>query len=107
MSEEKCQEDMIGKIIEFDKRARENLSKTNQLKINLEQKISELKEKKRAQYVEKAREDIKELEKDEKIKACIKLSAIEGIHKKKIERIEKIYSSNKQEWIQTIVDRII
>ena len=107
MSELRPHEDMIGKIIELDRRTREEAVKTSQLKVNLEQKIGELKEKKRAQYVEKAREDIKELEKDEKIKACIKLSAIEGIHKKKIERIEKIYSSNKDQWIQTIVGRII
>lgn len=98
-------EDMIGRIIELDKQAREDIQKTNQLKLDLEQKISELKEKKRAEYVERARHDIKEREKDEKIKACIKLSAIEGIYKKKIERIEKIYSLNKNKWIDTIVKR--
>ncbi len=98
-------EDMIGRIIELDKQAREDIQKTNQLKLDLEQRISELKEKKRAEYVKRARLDIKEREKDEKIKACIKLSAIEGIYKKKIERIEKIYSLNKNKWIDTIVKR--
>lgn len=100
-------EDMIGKIIELDKQARENAIKAKQLKVDLEQKISDTKEKRRLEYMKRAQVDIKEKEKDEKVKACIKLSAIEGMHKKKIERIEKIYSENKENWINTIVKRVI
>ena len=50
--------------------------------------------------------DIKEREKDEKIKACIKLSAVEGIYKKKAQRIEKIYSENKKKWVDIIINRV-
>ena len=71
-------EDMIGKIIELDKQTRENAIKEKELQIDLEQKISDLKEKRRAEYLKRAEGDIKEIEKDEKIKACIKLSAIEN-----------------------------
>ena len=42
-------EDMIGKIIELDKQTRENAIKEKELRIDLEQKISDLKEKRRAE----------------------------------------------------------
>ena len=100
-------EDMIGRILELDKQVRDEATKEKQFKVDLEQKISELKEKKRSEYVERARKDIKEREKDEKIKACIKLSAIEGIYKKRVDRLEKIYSDNKESWIESIVQRVI
>ncbi len=99
-------EDMIGRIIELDKKARDDVSRARQLKLDSEQKISALKEKKRSEYINRARIDIKEREKDEKIKACIKLSAVEGIYRKKIQRIEKIYSENKEKWVSTIISRV-
>ena len=77
------------------------------MQIDLEQKISDLKEKRRAEYLKRAEGDIKEIEKDEKIKACIKLSAIEGVNRKKIERIEEIYRKNKEAWAESIVKRVI
>lgn len=98
---------MIGRILELDKQVRDEAKKEKQFKVDLEQKISELKEKKRSEYVERAQKDIKEREKDEKIKACIKLSAIEGIYKKRIDRLEKIYSEHKENWINSIVQRVI
>ena len=100
-------EDMIGKIIELDKQTRENAIKEKELRIDLEQKISDLKEKRRAEYLKRAEGAIKEIEKDEKIKACIKLSAIEGVNRKKIERIEEIYRKNKEAWAESIVKRVI
>lgn len=100
-------EDMIGKIIELDKQTRENAIKEKELRIDLEQKISDLKEKRRAEYLKRAEGDIKEIEKDEKINACIKLSAIEGVNRKKIERIEEIYRKNKEAWAESIVKRVI
>lgn len=100
-------EDMIGKIIELDKQTRENAIKEKELRIDLEQKISDLKEKRRVEYLKRAEGDIKEIEKDEKIKACIKLSAIEGVNRKKIERIEEIYRKNKEAWAESIVKRVI
>lgn len=100
-------EDMISRIIELDKQVRDNAVREKQFKVDLEQKISDLKEKKRAEYVERAQKDIQGREKDEKIKACIKLSAIEGIYKKRIERLGKIYSENKESWINSIVKRVV
>ena len=59
-------EDMIKRIIELDRMAKENLTRANQLKVDSEQKISDIKEQKRAEYLERARANIKSLEKEEK-----------------------------------------
>lgn len=100
-------EDMINRIIELDKEAKESLTKAKQMKIDSEQKISDIKKQKRNEYIERARANIKTLEKEEKVKAIVRLKIIENSYKKKYDRIEKIYEANKDKWINTIVDRVI
>lgn len=100
-------DDMIEKIIELDRRATEGLTKANQLRIDLEKKISDIKEQKRSEYLSKATADIEALEKKEKVKAAVRLKVIEHSYNHKRERIEEVYSKNKQNWIDTIVDRVI
>ncbi len=100
-------EDMIEKIIKLDQEARESLTKANQLKIDSERKISDIKEQKRNEYIEKARSRIKTMEKEEKVKALVRLKVIEKNYKEKYDRIEKIYCENKDNWIDAIVNRVI
>ena len=100
-------EDMIKRLIELDKKAKESLARSNQLKVDSEQRISDMKEKKRNEYMEKARIKIKDLEKKEKVNACLKLKVIENSYRKKYDRIEKIYAENKNNWINTITERVI
>ncbi len=100
-------EDMIGKIIQMDKEARESLTKANQLKIDSERKISDIKEQRRNEYIDRARTNIKVLEKEEKIKAAVRLKIIENSYEQKYDRIEKTYYENKDKWVDAIVDRVI
>lgn len=100
-------EDMIGKIIQMDKEARESLTKAKQLKIDSERKISDIKEQRRNEYIDRARTNIKVLEKEEKIKAAVRLKIIENSYEQKYDRIEKVYYDNKDAWINAIVERVI
>ena len=100
-------EDMISKILELDRAAREDLKKANQMKIDSEKKISNTKERKRAEYIEKARINISNIEKDEKEKAHKKLRSIESFYKDKSQKIQKIYRENKEKLVQEIVDIVI
>lgn len=100
-------EDMIKRIIELDRMAKENLTRANQLKVDSEQKISDIKEQKRAEYLERARANIKSLEKEEKVNACLRLKVIENSYRQKYDRIEEIYAKNKNNWVKTIVSRVI
>ena len=81
---------MIKRIIELDRMAKENLTRANQLKVDSEQKISDIKEQKRAEYLERARANIKSLEKEEKVNACLRLKVIENSYRQKYDRIEEI-----------------
>ncbi len=100
-------EDMIGKIIQMDKEARESLTKAKQLKIDSERKISDIKEQRRNEYIDRARTNIKVLEKEERIKAAVRLKIIENSYEQKYDRIEKVYYDNKDAWIKAIVERVI
>ena len=100
-------EDMIGKIIQMDKEAREGLTKAKQLKIDSERKISDIKEQRRNEYIDRARTNIKVLEKEERIKAAVRLKVIENSYEQKYDRIEKVYYDNKDAWINAIVERVI
>ena len=100
-------EDMIKRIIELDRMAKENLTRANQLKVDSAQKISDIKEQKRAEYLERARANIKSLEKEEKVNACWRLKVIENSYRQKYDRIEEIYAKNKNKWVETIVNRVI
>lgn len=100
-------EDMIGKIIQMDKEARESLTKAKQLKIDSERKISDIKEQRRNEYIDRARTNIKVLEKEERIKAAVRLKVIENSYEQKYDRIEKVYYDNKDAWINAIVERVI
>ena len=97
-------EDMISKILELDRAAREDLKKANQMKIDSEKKISNTKERKRAEYIEKARISISNIEKE---KADKKLKSIESFYKDKSQKIQKIYRENKEKLVQEIVDIVI
>lgn len=98
---------MIEKIIQMDKEARESLTKAKQLKIDSERKISDIKEQRRNEYIDRARTNIKVLEKEERIKAAVRLKVIENSYEQKYDRIEKVYYENKDAWIKAIVERVI
>ena len=83
------------------------LKKANQMKIDSEKKISNTKERKRAEYIEKARISISNIEKDEKEKADKKLKSIESFYKDKSQKIQKIYRENKEKLVQEVVDIVI
>ncbi len=100
-------EDMIQKIIELDRKASEGLTKANQQRIDLEKKISDIKEQKRSEYLSKATANMEALEKKEKVKAVVRLKVIENSYNRKRERIEDVYSKNRQNWVDTIVQRVI
>ena len=100
-------EDMISRIIERDKEARASLTEVRQLRIDSERKISDMKNRKRDEYLERARANIKSLEKSEKIKAFVKFKAIENSYTHKTEKIEKIYAENSKKWTDELFERVI
>ena len=99
--------DMIEQIISTDKKSRESVEQAKQLKIQSAQKISDMRDKKKKEYIEKARANIKIIEQEEKAKAEVKLMEIEKSYQKIEERINEVYKKNYEFWVEALVKRVI
>lgn len=98
---------MIEQIISTDKKSRESVEQAKQLRIKSTQKISDIRDKKRNEYLEKARANIKVIEQEEKAKAEIKLKQIESSYRKIEEKINDVYKQNYELWVDELVNRVI
>lgn len=99
--------DMIEQIISTDKKSQESVEKAKQLRIQSTQKISDIREKKRSEYLEKARANIKVIEQEEKVKAKAQLKQIESSYNKIEEKINSVYTRNYELWVDELVKRVI
>lgn len=98
--------DMIDQIISTDKKSRESVARTKQLRLESQQKISDMREQKRNEYLERARTNIRAMEQEEKVKADAKLREIENNYRQAEARIDKIYKDSREAWINEIVSRV-
>ena len=99
--------DMIDQLIKRDNQAKESLNEVKRQRINSEQKIVAIKEQIRGEYLEKARANIKNIEKTEKLKAQKRLSEIESFYKASSEKVGKVYREKKNEWIELLFNRVL
>lgn len=99
--------DMIAKIIDMDQKARDISAEAQKSKVDVAQEVAEIKEKIREDYLARARERIKKNQKIEKKAADEEWELISKKHKKIIEDLDKTYSEKRDEWINTIVKRVI
>ena len=99
--------DMIEKIVSSDKKSREAVEKAQQLKIMSAQKVNDMCDKKRSEYLEKARANIKESERLERAKANEKIKQIGKAYGLISNRLDKIFSDNCDEWVDAVVKRVV
>lgn len=100
-------EDMISKIIDMDKKARDMTNEAVQSKINYEKEIIRTKEKIKNDYLERANERIKINTQAAQKSADEKLAAIEKKNEALTAELDLSYSQNKEKWVNEIVDRVI
>ncbi|GMB10900.1 MAG: hypothetical protein NkDv07_0854 [Candidatus Improbicoccus devescovinae] len=94
---------MLDKILNADKIKRESLPNAESLKLKSYEKVKELREKKRKEYLGKARINIGIIKKIEKIRASEKINSIEMESKKSIERLRQSFKDNNQKIIEDII----
>ena len=99
--------DMIEKIISSDKKSREAVFKAQQLKVMSAQKINDTFDKKRNEYLERARINIKNSEKAERAKADEKIQQIGKAYGEISDRLDRIFSENCDEWVDAVVKRVV
>ncbi len=98
--------DMINRIISTDKKSREAVAKALKFKVDSIQKISDLREKKRIEHINKARQNIKIMESEERKIADMKIKAIMDHYDKISKDIDKVYNENSRVWISQIIQRV-
>lgn len=100
-------EDMISKIIDMDKKARDMTNEAVQSKINYEKEIIRTKEKIKNDYLERANERIKINTQAAQKSADEKLAAIEKKNEALTAELNQSCSQNKEKWVNEIVERVI
>lgn len=97
---------MIREILDADKKAQKAVESSEYLKLESAHKINELLEKRRSEYIDKARMNINVIKKIEDSKAKLKIDLISKECQQSINRINNIYLDMKDEWVDNIVKNV-
>ena len=100
-------DDMVSRIIEMDKAAREITQKVKNERLTLEKEIKELKKKIRSEYLERARKRIETNKKNEQKLANEKIEAIKAEKIRIMQRLQKQYDENCDDLTNSIVRRVL
>lgn len=100
-------EDMIAKIIDMDKKARDLTDEAQRSKISYEQEILKKKEKIKNDYLSRAKERIEINKQTAQKKADEQLAEIEKKNNSIIEKLDISYKENGDKWVDEIVKRVV
>lgn len=100
-------EDMIAKIIDMDKKARDLTDEAQRSKINYENEILKTKEKIKNNYLSRAKERIEINKQTAQKKADEQLKEMESKNDAIIRKLDGSYSENGDKWVDEIVKRVV
>ena len=100
-------EEMIARIIEMDKKAREMNETALKTKLSYENEVLLTKETIKTDYLERANKRIAINQQTAQKRADEKLAAITEKNQAVVERLEKSYSENAEKWADEIFSRVI
>ena len=96
-------QDMVERIVEMDKRARELTDEAKRLRVGSEDRIRSKKEELRRGYRDRAEERVELIKKAEAKNAEIELKAILEKQNTIQRRLEELYALKGDEWVASIV----
>lgn len=99
-------QDMISKIVEMDEKARELNDEALKSKIDYEQEIAVAKQTIIKDYLERARKRVQINAQSERDAAKKELAQTREAHAK-IEKLDDLYGSNCDSWVDEIFKRVI
>lgn len=100
-------EDMISKIVDMDKKARDLTNEAKQSKIDYEKQVLEKKEKIKTDFLERAKERVKINKQTAQKKADEELAQIKMKNAAIIETLDRTYAEHKDEWVSEITARAV
>ncbi len=99
-------EDMISKILDMDKKARDLTDEAQRSKIDFEKDILQKKEQIKNDYLNRAKERIEINKATAQKKADEQLEVIEKRNSTVIRRLDSTYEENGDKWVNEIVARV-
>ncbi len=100
-------EDMISKIVNMDKKARDITDEAQKSKIDYEHQIILTKEKIKNDYLERAKKRIEINQQTARKKADEQLELLEEKNQAIIQRLDQTCSDNLNQWVDTIVGNVL
>ena len=100
-------QNMIKEIVDMDRKAREITDAAQLEKVNSEKEITARREDIREQFLARARKRITLNEPQERAAAEAAWKAVEVKNKERAERLDGLYQEKGDEWVRTIVARVI
>ena len=100
-------QDMIERIVEMDKHARELTDEAKRLKVGSEDRVKAKREELHQYYTERVNERLELIKKAESKNAEEELKVIMEKQKALEERLDSIYAENCDTWVDEIVARVI
>ncbi len=100
-------EDMISKIIEMDKKARDLTDQAQKSKVDFEKNIIEKKEQIKNDYLNRAKERIEINKHTAQKQADEQLKKIEEKNSAVIQKLDSSYKENGNKWVDQIVARVV
>ncbi len=100
-------EDMIARIVEMDKKARDMTAQAQQKKLDFENKVIAKRESMKNDYLERAKKRVASNRQAAQKKADAALKKIEERDSAVIQRLESVYAQKGDQWVDDIVARVV
>ena len=100
-------QNMIKQIVDMDRKAREITDAAQLEKVNSEKEVAEKREEIRKNYLERARRRIALNEPKEREAAEANWKIIQQKNAVVSQKLEELYQQKKEEWVNSIVSRVI
>lgn len=99
-------QDMIKRIVDMDKRARELTEEARSRRAGSTEAVARKKEEVRKNYIDLAQKRIEAIERSEMRDAQEYWEEIEAKHAGIADRLDLAYEENKDEWVSELVERV-
>lgn len=99
--------DVIKEILEANEKAKNDIENVEKLKLESAQRVKDMLNSRRLEYIDKAKMNIKVIKKIEVSKAEVEMKRIEKECEDILGRIKKIYLENKDLWVDTIFNNVV
>ena len=99
--------DVIKEILEANEKAKNDIENVEKLKLESAQRVRDKLSEIQSEYIDKARMNIKVIQKIEESKAELEIEKIVRECEIKIKNIKNIYDKKKNLWINSIFDNIV